>query len=70
MRTKKTPWGVANKPATTDKAQSNVDALGGLLNDLANAVREAQARERVIDSASDVDARRFPIVQATGGGSR
>ena len=69
-KTRKTSFGgVVSRPATTDKAQSNVDALGSLVGELADAIREAQAREQVVDGASTVDRGRFPTA-LRGGGNR
>lgn len=66
MKTKKTKGGPVNRPPTTDKAQANLDALGELLSDVADSIREATVREQVLDNADPVDRSRFPSV----GGAR
>lgn len=63
MKVKQTKGGPINRPATTDKASANIDGLGELLGDLAEAIREAQAREEVVSSASRVDPARFPSMR-------
>ncbi|WP_395690661.1 hypothetical protein [Nocardioides sp.] len=63
-KVKKTPFGVVNRPPTTRDAESSVDNLGELLGDVADAIRSAQERERVVSSAGAVDRARFP---AAGG---
>ncbi|MBZ5739775.1 hypothetical protein [Nocardioides mangrovi] len=68
-KVKQTKGGPVTRPPTTDKAQANLDTLGELLGDVADAIREADAREQVVQRANEgqADPRRFPSIK---GGQR
>jgi hypothetical protein len=64
---KQTSYGPVKRPPTTTRADEGLDTLGELLGDVADAIREADRREQVIDSAGEVDRGRFPVLNKGGG---
>jgi|JI10StandDraft_1071094.scaffolds.fasta_scaffold63937_8 hypothetical protein len=63
-KVKNTPYGPVKRPPNPSRAEDGLDTLGELLGDIADSIREADQRERVIDSATSVDERRFPAVRS------